>query len=374
MIPDRANPPVSVSKTDQLVGALREKIANGAYPQGTTLPSERSLTEEFGVSRVTVRKALERLTDAGLVARSPGKGTYVRSANGGVDPFRAVVGPIALVSSQLTPSVASPIAAGCSSAALEHRSQLILCDTGGATFAEAHAREALHLRELYQQGVPAVIIWWQGGDASKPWLERMLAEGRAVVMMDRYLEGLGADFVGIDDENAAYQAVMHLAQQGRRRIACVVNALKVTTSSGRLAGYRRALADLGLPFDDELVMIVEEGASDVGARVAERIVSSRPKADGLLAVNDYVAIAVIEGLEARGVCVPDDIATVSFADMEVARHYRVPLTTVHQPFRAIGETAVHLVIERLETKRVEPRRVLLPSSLVVRRSSGVSES
>jgi DNA-binding LacI/PurR family transcriptional regulator len=56
--------------------------------------------------------------------------------------------------------------------------------------------------------------------------------------------------------------------------------------------------------------------------------------------------------------------------MEFARHFRVPLTTVHQPFRSIGETAVHLVCEHIETGRTAPKRVTLPTSIIVRRSCG----
>jgi len=363
-------PTAGGSKTDDVAARLGQRIEAGTYPPGTTLPSERDLTDEFGVSRVTVRKGIERLAERGLVSRAPGKGTYVLRRDDTPTAPMAAPGSIALVSSQLTPSVASPIASGCSTAALAHRAPLLLCDTGGATFAEAHARELLHLREASRQGVRGVVIWWQGNEASRPWLERMLAEGSAVVMVDRYLDGLPADFVGIDDEGAAYQAVSHLIRNGRRRIACVVNALKVTTSSGRLAGYKRALTEHGLPFEDGMVVVVEEGAAEAGERAVEQLVALGEPPDGMLAINDYVAIAVIEALERRGLHTPDDVATVSFADMEVARHYRVPLTTVRQPFKAIGETAVHLIYERLEAGRTAPQCVLLPTELIVRRSCG----
>jgi LacI family transcriptional regulator len=327
----------------------------------------------FCVSRVTVRNAIERLSAARLVERIPGKGTYVLTPDSPQPPAAdrvATSGTIALVCSQGAPSVASPVASGCSAAALAHRAPLLLCDTNGATFAEAHAREALHLREALRQGVSGIVIWWQGGDASRPLLERAAAEGCAVVMLDRCVEGLDADFVGIDDEAAGYMATAHLVRSGRRRIGCVVNSLKVSTSADRLAGYRRALAEHGLPVDDRLVVVVDEGAADVGALAAERFADLQPPPDGAVAVNDYIAMDVIEALERHRLHTPDDVAVVSFADMEFAGHYRVPLTTVRQPFRSLGETAIHLIHERLETGRTTPRRVLLPTELVIRRSCG----
>jgi DNA-binding LacI/PurR family transcriptional regulator len=358
------------SKTDGVASVLSDRIGEGVYPAGAVLPSERELTEEFGVSRVTVRNAIERLEARNLVSRAAGRGTYVVDQAAPSRPTPAAVGSIALVSSQLTPSVASPVAAGCSSAALAHRCQLLLCDTGGATYAEAQAKELLHLKALYEQGVAGVAIWWQEGEASIPWLDRMVREGRAVVVVDRQVEGVAADFAGIDDEGAAHTAVSHLIRLGHRRIACIVHSLKVTTSSERLAGYRRALAEHGLDACADLALAVDEGRAGVGEEVARKLLSLSEPPTALLAVNDYVAVEIIEALESRGVRVPDDVATVSFADMEVARHFRVPLTTVHQPFRAIGESAVHLICERLETGRTQPKRVILPTSLIIRRSCG----
>jgi DNA-binding LacI/PurR family transcriptional regulator len=350
------------------VSVLGERIGDGTYPPGGALPSERELTGEFGVSRVTVRNAIERLETQRLVARAPGRGTYVRGSDA---PAPApAVGSVALVSSQLTPSVASPIAAGCSSAALAHRVQLLLCDTGGSSFAEAHAKELLHLRALQEQGVGGVILWWQGGEASVPVLERMVAEGVAVVFVDRFREGLNADCVGIDDAAGACAAVRHLIGLGHRRIGCVVHSLAVSTSLGRLEGYRQAMRAADLPCGDDCVMVVDEGRAGVGGRAADRFLGLPEPPTALLIVNDFVAVEIIEALAERGVRVPEDMATVSFADMEFARHFRVPLTTVHQPFRSIGETAVYLVCERIETGRTAPKRVTLPTSIIVRRSCG----
>lgn len=358
------------SKTDAILTVLKERIAEGVYPAGTMLPPERELAAEFDVSRVTIRNVLERLETQQLVERHAGRGTYVLHRDGRTGAEPAAVGPIALVSSQLAPSVASPIGAGCSTAALAHRTQLLLCDTGGSSFAEAQAKELLHLRTLYEQGVRGVVLWWQEGDASIPWIERFVADGRAVVLIDRYLNLPGVDFVGIDDEAAAHEAVQHLLRLGHERIGCVVHSLRVSTSSDRLKGYRRALLAHGIALRDGYELLVEEGRADIGVKVAEAYLGQSEPPTAVLAVNDYVAIEIIEAMTAKGVRVPEDFAVVSFADMEVARHYRVPLTTVHQPFRSIGETAVHLIAERTATGRKEPRRVLLPWALVVRSSCG----
>jgi DNA-binding LacI/PurR family transcriptional regulator len=93
--------------------------------------------------------------------------------------------------------------------------------------------------------------------------------------------------------------------------------------------------------------------------------------DAIFAVNDTVALLVMQTLRERGVQIPGEIALVGFDDHYVATYVSPPLTTVRQPFGALGEAAAHLLLDRMTGRYTgAPKRVLLPTQLVVRRSCG----
>jgi DNA-binding LacI/PurR family transcriptional regulator len=174
-------------------------------------------------------------------------------------------------------------------------------------------------------------------------------------------------YVDIDNVAGAEEAVRHLVAAGRRRIATITGPTDMMAGVGRLDGYRRALVDAGLPFEDDLVFRGDFSEAS-GGPAASALLDRRPDIDAIFAASDPMAYATLRVLAARGVRVPDDVAVVGFDDAPSSAHTVPLLTTVHQPVDEMGREMVRLLVARIENRTVD-QQVILQPRLVVRESA-----
>ncbi|HEX6444152.1 MAG TPA: LacI family DNA-binding transcriptional regulator [Streptosporangiales bacterium] len=198
-------------------------------------------------------------------------------------------------------------------------------------------------------------------------LETLLDRGMPVVTVDRRLRGAPVDSVTVNNHKAAHDATTHLIERGRRRIAIIAGLLKTTTGSRRLAGYKAALKEAGLPVDDELVVPADFRLE--GGYAATKDLLGRARPDALFASNNLMTIGALQALSEAGVAIPDDVAVVGFDDISWATALRPPLTAVKQPTYEIGCRAAELLLDRVAGDDAPPRHLVLPAELVVRGST-----
>ncbi|MEJ2871132.1 LacI family DNA-binding transcriptional regulator [Actinomycetospora sp. OC33-EN08] len=193
----------------------------------------------------------------------------------------------------------------------------------------------------------------------------------------------GAGHVGIDDEAGAYAAARHLLDLGHTRLGIVPmpmlgdgweGAPSAPRQAGvqyhatrrRLAGYRRAVEEAGLPWEDTAIEERAPYGRDAGRRATSALLAGRPRPTALLAMSDELAAGALDALAAAELSVPGDVSVVGFDDVPAAATGRPPLTTVRQPHREKGRRAAEMVLR--PSLPVEP--VVLGSDLVVRGSTG----
>ncbi len=223
---------------------------------------------------------------------------------------------------------------------------------------------ALHLLE--EQVVDGVIL--TPARSRDDGLRRFVARGNRLVLLNRDVEGLPVDRVLVDNRMGAYAATRHLIDLGHRRIGYVTARHDISTVWERLAGYRAALEEVGMAYDPRLVCRVAIDP-EAAAKATERLLDRRPRPSALFAYNDLMAVGVLAALDRAGLPAPAGISLVGYDDILYAAFLRVPLTTVAQPTREVGETAARLLIARLQGDESPPRRVVLPPRLIVRASS-----
>ena len=231
-------------------------------------------------------------------------------------------------------------------------------------------REATHLRVLRAKHVDALIVAPAG--SPYPELEQLVEARFPLVLLDRDLAGLGAPAVMLDNRAAARAAVDHLIRLGHQRVGMIAGRPPISSTVDRQRGYRRALDQAGLPFDEQLVAT---GGStiDGGAAAASNLLELPSPPTAIFAANNLMTIGAVMAIEQHGLTIPGDVALVGFDDLPWADVFRPRLTTVAQPLYELGRSAAELVLNQLSGADHRPRRVLLPGTLVVRDSSGAPE-
>jgi LacI family transcriptional regulator len=162
-------------------------------------------------------------------------------------------------------------------------------------------------------------------------------------------------------------ATAHLAAKGRRDIAHI-RGPKIVHAHRREEGYRNAIAEAGLEVRED--RIVDGGFMEAdGYRAMQRLLTLRPRVDGVFAVNDPAAIGAMRAIWDAGLSVPNDVAVVGAGDVAYSDLIRVPLTTVRWSKSDVGRSAAELILEQINGNGdSRPRRVIIPPALVVRDS------
>jgi LacI family transcriptional regulator len=194
-------------------------------------------------------------------------------------------------------------------------------------------------------------------------------EGTPIVFINSPVAASDARVITIDNHGGAYQMVTHLVRKGLRRIAIIRGAASNHDATERLAGYRAALDDCGMPRDPRLELQGDfsEGAGYRAARVALKL---RPRPMAIFAANDAMAVGALSALREEGVAVPGEIAVAGFDDIPIARYASPPLSSVHVPIAQLGERAMDLLLGAITGPDAGTvRRVVLPTTLVIRKSS-----
>lgn len=192
------------------------------------------------------------------------------------------------------------------------------------------------------------------------------------VLIDRALPGLGANFVGVDDEAVGLIATKHLVDVGCKRIAHIRGP---ETSPGirRLEGYKRALIEGGLKVVDHY--IIQEPKGDVetrerGAEAMRQLLSVKPIPDGVFCFNDPMAMGAMNYALDQGVRIPDDLAIIGCGNLHYDDALSVPLSSINQHSRRIGREAARITLGILNSKvSPRPESVVLQPELIARRST-----
>lgn len=196
------------------------------------------------------------------------------------------------------------------------------------------------------------------------------AEGAPVVLLGQ-LPGTRIPFVDVNNAGGARVAATHLISLGHRRIAFVTNApLDYTASADRLAGYRQALAEAGLPYDESLVRFGNFTPQSGLAAMEELLgLASRPTA--VFIASDTVALGALHAIRQHNLRVPGDFAVVGFDDISLAAFVDPPLTTIRLPATGEGWGAAELLIRLIEGEDpIRNPQVILDTELIVRESCG----
>ena len=202
-------------------------------------------------------------------------------------------------------------------------------------------------------------------------LNYLLNSSKPVLVIGEPLDYPQASFVDADNRAGAYTAVSHLISLGHRRIATITGQLEMAAGQQRRQGYLDALQENSLPIEEALI---RPGDFDQAKAYQATLELLPYNPDAIFVASDSMALSTLQALADAGLQVPQDIAVVGFDDLtlgDTAVPYILPpLTTIRQPIRRMGVLAVETLLDIIKNPQAPPRRVILPTELIVRQSCG----
>lgn len=333
------------------------------------LVSLRDVAAHAGVSFQTVSKVLkgegrvapatrQRIVDSaaalGYVPNTLARSLVTRNSHS-----------LGFIASGLRSFVLTPLMQGAEREAQAHGYLTIF------TLADGHERRAEELvRQLVERRVDGIVNASLTLTKDRGYADLLRTLTSSVTIFP--VAGGSLPIVGEDGRWTGLLATRHLLRLGHTQIATLIGeATAPRESSGRLGGYREALAEAGITPDPSLL---EPGdwTGEGGYAAMNRLLDRAPQLTAVFAHNDHMAIGAIRAVLDRGLRVPQDIAIIGVDDIDLAPYTVPPLTTVRISFENIGAAAVRLLLDRLADPNRIRDRIILPVELVVRQSCGAS--
>ena len=227
-------------------------------------------------------------------------------------------------------------------------------------------RELLYVDVLSKNQVDGIIFVATGDQADS--LDFLLRQSMPVVMIDRDVPNVEVDAVLTDNQLGGFLATRHLIELGHKHIACIAGPSNITPSAERIIGYRKALEQAGLSYDENLVLRGDYHAQS-GMEITHSILLMTPRPTAIFALNDLMALGALRAAAEAGYSVPRDLAVVGYDNLELTRFTNPPLTTISQPKKEVGAQAVNLLVDRISQKSRPPSRLVLAPELIIRRST-----
>jgi DNA-binding LacI/PurR family transcriptional regulator len=199
-----------------------------------------------------------------------------------------------------------------------------------------------------------------------------LIDTQSPVVLQGHWPGRKVASVDVDNVMAAREATEHLLNLGHKRIGMIVHSPQAfTAAEARLIGYRQALEDREIVYDETIVAYANFSPAS-GEEALKSLMKMKSPPTAIFVSSDTVAMGVLQSAQEMGFRVPEDLAIVGFDDIPTAVYLYPPLTSVHLPAYGIGWAAADLLIRLIDKQDGLETNVLLDTELVVRESSGAS--
>ncbi len=349
-----------ISSVSSLAGQIRDSIRTEGYAVGQGLPTERLLAEKYGVSRGTIRQALDILEQQRLVIRHQGRGTFV------ADPvYTRLQSDQATLIGMLVYEREYYFERIIQAASAQAARRGYAMAMGLSSDAEL---EAEHIKAFLKNNVQGVIMAPRTS-GSRENFQFLVEKKIPVVFMDNLLQGCREDYVTVDNRLGTYLAVEHLAGLGHRRIAYLGHNVPgdIPCRADRRNGYLEGCREYQLPVREDWVIELDPSGLD---RLVTRLLGSPDRPTAFVCYNDFWAAQVIRAAWTNGLDVPRDVSVTGFDDSKLAVSSEIPLTTLNPEYRDLGMAGVEMIIDKIENPELRAKRgIMIAPRLVVRGST-----
>ncbi len=354
---------------EQVKDYILDKINNREWLPGQRIPTELELAEIFDVSRITTKRAMEDLAREGIIERIQGQGSFVsmnpQPANNGFNQIVSMIIPYDNTRPELIDYIS-----GATDVLNQNNYYLAVHCTKG----ENVKMEREFLLELPKDGVSGIIYYPLNINSEIDILEPMCVDNYPMVTIDKYLESLSFSSVVSKNYEGAYTVITKLIEAGHKKIAFITRNRIENASSlrERYSAYCKALKDHDIPFDINLVI------TDYDAKFANKKDGKKKldylsnqlqnlfdlKVTAIFIENDPLIVSIFENFGQRGVSVPQNFCVTGFDRVFLPKWLNISYISVEQNFYEIGRKAAQVIINIIENREIEYKKVEIPVSYV----------
>ena len=332
-------------------------------------PTQADVARLAGVSRATVSYVINNRTDGNVrISEETRRRVLDAVEELGYQPNRLArslrrghTHIIGMIVPDSTNPFFAEVARGVEDTSFEQGYSVILCNSDGNL-----DKEVFYTNVLAERRVDGILFVAAG--ISTEQIRDLQARRMPVVVVDREIPDVAVDSVLTDNARGGELATRYLMDLGHRCIGCIAGPSDVTPSAERVTGYRQALDESGIPVDEALI-VKGDFQYESGYQAAHQLLAVDDPPTAIFACNDLMAVGAISAAVEVGRRVPADLSVIGFDDVGLASFANPPLTTVVQPKYEMGVIAATMLLERMHEPEIPPRRRMLDTSLLVRRST-----
>lgn len=360
-----------------IFNALLEKIEDGTYPPGSRLPSEKELAEQYNVSRITSKKALEMLVERNRITRMPGKGSFVLESWESDAPIVATVAPgsvdrnlIGVVIDHFGAAFGDRIIYGIENECRQRGLNMILKFTYGSIDEETKA-----LDELISLNVQGIILMCVQGENYNDKVLKLFIDKFPIILIDREMPGLPIPSVITDNYSATKTLMNVLIKEGHRSICFLSHHYyQSSTVTARFSAYLDSMLEHGLITNEELWLrdldasqpkISDDDDTPVNIERIKKFIGEHPHVTGFFAINQPIGIMVYKILKSMGL--EKEREVVFFDEVEEESNPNPIFTHILQGEFMIGTMAVKYLCNLIKGKEI-PQRNYVPYTLVMKQN------
>ena len=322
------------------------------------------VADEAGVSYATVSRVVNNKSNVNLETRERVLRAMAQLGYVGNVPARRLAGGsshvVGLLVDHLNTSYMGEIIRGIDDALEAENYNLMLYTTH-----QRKTRESAYVTKLTRNLVDGLILILPRNE--KAYIETLYQRRFPHVLIDYQGHNHYVPSILTTNHKGGYDATSYLIATGHRRIGFITGEMAYGCATERLAGYRAALQDHGIPFDAELV---SEGnfLQPQGYLCARYLLSLPLPPTALFVSNDVMAFGAMEAARELGLHLPRDLSIIGFDDIPAAAHMHPPLSTVRQPLEEMGRSAATLLLKYIANPLADIKRIELPTKLIIRES------
>lgn len=352
----------AIPKYEIIKQDLQKKIEENILPIGTKLDSESELAEQYQVSTITIKRALNELSSEGFIDRIKGTGSFIKQQNI-KNPSRIIhfiYEGHDLLNDKLGNTIIFNMLKGIQHILTEKNFLTVVKDAKSNIQIEMD-----FIKQSIEAGAAGMLIYSVNPCKIEDAYLNLCNSGIPFVMLDRYLPYVDTNIVTTNNIIGAYKAIDYLIGLHHEKIGFASYLpLEITSITERLNGYEKALEKNGLQRNDDLIWIRTD-IDELIKNVLNAVKSGR--ITGLFCINDSLAFFLIRELMRYNISIPDNLSIIGFDDVYDTNLHPIPLTTVHQPAFNIGVEAAKLLLESIDGNQ-QKKTIKLSPTLVIRKS------